>query len=56
MIDQKDLFTEFSAFVLLTTTTNTVGWGNKLVMVFAGLLPSPGFKNHGGQNPTRNYC
>ena len=33
------------------TFANTVGWGNKLVMVFAGLLPLPGFKNHGGQNP-----
>ena len=39
MIDQKDLFTEFSAFELLTTTTNTVGWGNKLVIVFAATLP-----------------
>ena len=39
MIDQKDIFTEFSAFVLLTTTTNTVGWGNKLVIVFAAPLP-----------------
>ena len=39
MINQNDLSTEFSAFELLITTTNTVGWGNKLVIVFAAQLP-----------------
>jgi len=34
-IKSKDLITEFAAFLLLITNTNTVGWGNKLVMVFA---------------------